>query len=352
MSMILDFTVQRGGFTLSINTEILAGSVVAVLGPNGAGKTTLLRSLAGLDTISTGIIRIGERVVDDGIRVFVEPRSRSIGLVFQDYALFPHLSVLENVAFGPRSQGRSRTESRLVARARLEQLGIVDLAERKPAEISGGQAQRVALARAQATDPQVLLLDEPLAALDAQTHAKVRTELQRALSGFAGCIVLVTHDPLDAMLLADRIIVLENGRIVQDGPTAAVARQPATEYVAALMGVTLLSGTASDGEISIDGGGSLQIADRSLEGRARAVIRPSSVSLHRERPEGSARNVWRSRIAGMQIAHDRVLVTLDGPPSLVAAVTGPVVAELGLAVDQQVWVSIKALEVETYSAPE
>ena len=350
MNMILDFTVQRNEFTLHIDTVIEAGSVVAVLGPNGAGKTTLLRSLAGLQVIATGSIRIGDRILDDGARVFVEPRARSIGVVFQDYALFPHLSVLENVAFGPRSQGRSRPESRHLARALLEQLGIADLVDRKPAEISGGQAQRVALARAQATNPQVLLLDEPLAALDAQTHAKVRTELQCALSGFAGCIVLVTHDPLDAMLLADRIIVLENGRIVQDGPTAVVARQPATEYVAALMGVTLLRGIAAGGLLTIDDGGSLQIANFSLEGRARAVIRPSSVALHRERPEGSARNVWRSRISGMQVAHDRVLVTLDGPPSLVAAVTGPVVAELSLAVDQQVWVSIKALEVETYPA--
>lgn len=346
--LTIDIVVERGAFSLEMSTELGPGTVTAVLGPNGAGKTTLLRTLAGLEAVSEGSISIGGRVVDAAGGVFVAPKDRSVGVVFQDYSLFPHLTVLENVAFGPRSRGDRRTASRTRARAALDQLGIGGLATRRPSEISGGQAQRVALARALATDPEVLLLDEPLAALDIETRESVRVELDARLAEFAGCVLLVTHDPLDAMLLADRVIVLEAGRIVQDGTPAQLARRPATAYVAALMGINLVRGTAAAGVLDVDGGGTLHIADSTLVGRVAAVLRPESIGLHRSAPQGSARNVWQGTITSLQPSHDRVRVLVEAEPAVVATITPAAVAELGLAKGSSVWLSLKAVDLEVF----
>jgi len=350
MTVVADFTATRGDFALVFAATFEPGSVVAVIGPNGAGKSTLLRTLAGLHGIDSGQVTIDGRVVDDGT-TFVDPQDREVGVVFQDYALFPHLSVLENVAFGPRSRGAGRDAAREKARIAISSLGIADLSDRKPAEISGGQAQRVALARALVTEPSMLLLDEPLAALDIETRESVRTELDVALANFTGCTVLVTHDPLDALLLADRVIVVEEGRIVQDAPPAELARRPLTPYVAALMGVTLLRGTAGDGLLTIDGGGVLHLADHAIHGRALAVVRPEAVTLHRHEPEGSARNVWQGHVASLQPSQDRVRVLVEGDPSMIATVTPAAVAELGLTRGTPVWLSLKAVDVDVYSTP-
>jgi molybdate transport system ATP-binding protein len=350
MTVVADFTTRRGSFGLSFSATLEPGSVVAVIGPNGAGKSTLLRTLAGLHPVESGRLSINGSLVDDG-RDFVPPQDRSVAVVFQDYALFPHLTVLENVAFGPRSRGAGRQTAHGVAGAALASLGIADLADRRPADISGGQAQRVALARAIVTEPTLLLLDEPLAALDAETRERVRTELDVALADFAGCTVLVTHDPLDALLLADRVIVLEEGRIVQDAPPEELARRPLTPYVAALMGVTLLRGTAADGLLSVDGGGVLHLADHHVRGRALAVVRPEAVTLHLHEPEGSARNAWRGRVASLQPAQDRVRVLVDGEPSVIAVVTPAAIAELGIMRGTPVWLSLKAVDVDVYSTP-
>jgi molybdate transport system ATP-binding protein len=344
------FIVRRGDFTLDVTAVLEPGTVVAILGPNGAGKSTLLRTLAGLQGVDDGRVLIGGREVDGPTR-FVPPQERSVGVVFQDYALFPHLSVLENTAFGPRSRGVGKKAARHTARTTLTRLGVDDLAERRPAEISGGQAQRVALARALATEPTLLLLDEPLAALDVETRETVRTELDVQLASFPGCAVIVTHEPLDAMLLADRVIVLEGGRIVQDASPAELARRPMTPYVAALMGVTLLRGTVHEGRIAIDGGGVLQAANHDIAGRALAVVRPEAVTLHLQHPEGSARNVWQGVVASLQRSHDRVRVLVDGQPPVIAAVTPSAVAELGLVKGTGVWLSLKAVDVDVYSTP-
>jgi molybdate transport system ATP-binding protein len=349
--VVVDATVSRGDFVLTLRTSFAPGTVTAVLGPNGAGKSTLLRTLAGLQAVDTGSVSVGGRVVDAEGGVFVPPQERSVGVVFQDYALFPHLSVLDNVAFGPRSRGKGRAESRERARVTLARLGIGDLAARRPAQVSGGQAQRVALGRALATEPELLLLDEPLAALDAETREAVRIELDEQLSAFTGCVVIVTHDPLDAMLLADRVIVLEHGQVVQDAPPADIARRPATAYTAALMGVTLLRGSVSAGVLTVDGGGTLHVADTELEGRALAVLRPEAISLHRSAPEGSPRNVWPGVVASVQPSHDRVRVLVDAAPSVVVAVTPAAVAELGLAKGSAVWMSLKAVEIDVYASP-
>ena len=196
-------------------------------------------------------MRLDDDVHDDPeAGVFVPPQARRAGVVFQDYLLFPHLSALDNVAFGLRAAGRPRREARREAAAWLERMRLGGLGGARPTALSGGQAQRVALARALAPAPRLLLLDEPLAALDAGARGLVRTELRRHLREFAGCTVLVTHDPLDAMVLADRVVVVEQGRVVQTGPPAQVARAPRTDYVAGLVGLNLYRGVARDGRVA------------------------------------------------------------------------------------------------------
>ena len=228
-------SIARDGFALNVDLAFVAGQVTAVMGPNGAGKSTLLRAIAGLQPIDSGEITIDGKAVDDGDRVLTSPADRRVGLVFQDYALFSHLTVLENVAFGPRSRGVGKVAARATALELLNRLGIVDLATRRPGAISGGQAQRVALARALATDPAVLLLDEPMAALDAEARVSVREELRMVLQGFAGVTIMVSHEPQDAMALASRVVVLEEGRVTQDASPEELSAAPATSYITALM---------------------------------------------------------------------------------------------------------------------
>jgi molybdate transport system ATP-binding protein len=340
--------VDRAPFRLDVDLAVAPGEVVAVLGPNGAGKSTLLRAVCGLAPITSGEVRLGGRVVDDGADVLVPPVERRIGMVFQDYRLFPHLRVVDNVAFGVRRDGLSKAARRDVTIGWLERLGIADLAGRKPDRISGGQAQRVALARALAGDPVALLLDEPLAALDAGTRLDVRGELREHLHGFAGPTLLVTHDPLDALVLADRIVVLEDGRVTQEGLALDVARRPATDYVARLLGLNLLRGEAADGVVDLVGGGTLHVAQDGLRGRVLVALRPSAVSLHGARPEGSARNVWQGTVDGVEPIGDRVRVSVVGEPSVLVDVTPGAVVDLALARGSQVWLSAKATETDVY----
>ena len=248
MTLVFAAAVARDSFTLDASISAAPGEVLAVLGPNGAGKSTLLRAVAGLLSIDSGRLELDGAVLDDpATGVFVVPERRRLGVVFQDHRLFPHLRVLDNVAFGPRSQGVPRAEARASAARWLSRLGIADLARRRPARLSGGQAQRVALARALACEPAALLLDEPLAALDVQTRAEVQGELREHLDGFAGPTLLVTHDPIEALLLATRIVVLEQGRVAQQGTPAEITSRPATPYVARLVGMNLYAGHAAGG---------------------------------------------------------------------------------------------------------
>ena len=216
--------VDRGPFRLDVSLTIAPGEVVALLGPNGAGKTTALRALAGLLPIDEGHITLGgERLDDPSQRLFVPAERRPIGVVFQDYLLFPHLTAADNVAFGPRCRGANRHDAHETALRWLDRVGLTDLAHHKPRRLSGGQAQRVALARALAVDPPLLLLDEPLAALDARTRLETRAHLHRHLSDHRGATLLVTHDPLDALVLADRLVIIEDGRVVQEGDALCLA---------------------------------------------------------------------------------------------------------------------------------
>jgi len=342
--------IDRASFRLDVALIVEPGTVLALLGPNGAGKSTALRALAGLVPLDRGSISLAGRCLDDpGTRMFVPVADREVGMVFQDYLLFPHLSAADNIAFGLRARGLERRTAREQARTWLERMGLPELTGTRPAAMSGGQAQRVALARALATSPRLLLLDEPLAALDASTRMTVRSDLRRHLTEFAGCTVLVTHDPLDAMVLCDALVVVEDGRIVQQGAPGEVARAPRTEYVARLVGLNLYRGRAAGPRVDVEGGGTLTTAEP-RSGSVFVAFPPSAVALHRQQPEGSARNCWPGTVGGLEQRADTVRVQVTASPPVLADVTAAAVAELDLTVGASVWASVKATEIHSYPA--
>ncbi|MFF4339121.1 ABC transporter ATP-binding protein [Kitasatospora sp. NPDC001540] len=343
-------TVSRGAFTLDVPLSAEPGEVLALLGPNGAGKSTALRALAGLLPLTDGYLRLDGAPLDspaDGL--FRPAERRPIGVVFQDYLLFPHLSALDNVAFGLRTRGLRRAAARAAALPWLERMGLAEHAGRRPAQLSGGQAQRVALARALAVRPRLLLLDEPLAALDARTRLDVRAELRRRLAEFEAVAVLVTHDPLDAMVLADRLVVVEGGRVVQSGRPAEVARHPRTDYIARLVGLNLYQGTADGRRVTLPEGQVLA-TDEDLTGPAFVAFPPDAVTLHRHRPETSARNLFPCTVAGLDLHGDRFRVDLTGPLPLAADLTPTAAADLDLTPGTRVWAAVKATQTHAYPA--
>jgi molybdate transport system ATP-binding protein len=342
--------VDLGAFRLDIVVDIAPGDVVALLGPNGAGKTTALRTLAGLQPLTAGHIRLSDRDLDrPDRRMWTPPERRPIGVVFQDYLLFPHLTALDNVAFGPRRHGVPRRQARDQAMTWLGRVGLDGYAPRKPRHLSGGQAQRVALARALALKPALLLLDEPLAALDASTRVDTRSELLRHLTDHPGATLLVTHDPLDALVLADRLVIIEHGRVVQEGDAATITAQPRTDYVARLVGLNLYRGKA-DGHAVHLADGFLLTTDERLDGDAFVAFRPSAVALHPHRPDGSPRNTWPATITGIQRHGDNLRIQLDGPIPVAADITPSAAAHLHLTPGQQVWAAVKATETHAYPA--
>ena len=350
----LDLETARGEFSLQIRLDVAPGQVFAVVGPNGSGKTTLLRVIAGLTPVTAGTVRLGDLVLDDAqTDAFLPVRERPVSVVFQDYRLFPHLSVLDNVAFGPRSTGATRGDSRDVAKRWLRQFNLTEFSGRRPRELSGGQAQRVALARALAAKPQVLLLDEPLAALDAQTRLDVRGELRSHLAQFPGVCLLVTHDPLEALILADQLLVLENGRVTQLGAPAEVARRPATSYVASLVGLNLYRGTVADPDtVTLEGGAVLSAPCRDMTGEVLVTFRPSAVAVYLEQPQhGSPRNAWQAVVRNIELLADRVRLQVDGAISALVDVTPAAVADLRLTRGDKVWVTVKSTEIDVYPSP-
>jgi molybdate transport system ATP-binding protein len=344
--------VRLGEFELELDLEVQPGEVVAVLGPNGAGKSTLLRLVSGLLALDRGVVEIGDVPQDDPARGhFVPAQRRAVGVVFQDHRLFPHLRVLDNVAFGPRSQGVLRAAAEATAQHWLERLDLAELAGRYPRQLSGGQAQRVALARALAVDPKVMVLDEPLAALDVQTRAEVQGELRAHLAAYAGPTILVTHDPVEALLLAQRIVVLERGRIVQQGTAADITGRPLTPYVARLVGMNLYQGVSRSGMVELNSGGPLMVLD-APDGAVLVVARPSAFTVHLARPQdSSARNVFSGAIAMLAPLGDRVRLDVRGAQPALVDVTAVAVAELGLAPGVPIWLSVKASDLTAYPAP-
>lgn len=342
-------SVMVGDLRISVDLAVAPGETVAVLGPNGAGKTSLLRLISGLLALTDGALRLDGRPLDDPARgVWVPPEGRSIGLVFQDLLLFPGMSVLDNVAFAQRARGVRARAARAAAREWLDRLGASALSEARVERLSGGEAQRVALARALAAEPEVVLLDEPLAALDADVRTQVRRHLRDHLQDHQGPRLLVSHDPLDAAVLADRVVVLEEGQVTATGTLSDLVARPRTTWAAQLAGTNLLPATATRDGLALETGAVLTGGGPSTEGAVLVAIRPASITLHLHRPEGSARNVWPATVAEVEGLAERHRVRLTGPLPVVAEVTAAAISELDLRPGREVWASVKASDVTSY----
>jgi molybdate transport system ATP-binding protein len=353
----VEFTKRLRDFELKVEFAGGEASTLVLVGETGSGKSTVLNILAGFLSPDRGRIALdGDVYVDSDHNVAVAPHLRQIGYVFQDYALFPHLTAVDNVAFGLRSQGVEVRTARRRAHATLEQLGIDDLAESRPARLSGGQQQRVALARALILRPRLLLLDEPLSALDLQTRQQIRTELRRILSELSCITVLVTHSAFEAMAFGQRIAVLNRGRIAQMGSREELLTHPRSNYVAGLMGVNLFRGRVVNGQgnglATVETAeGRLNISVEGAAGEIFVAIDPREVTIHTAPPAGSAQNVFSGRI--MELVPEppfgeRVRVILDTRPPLVAQVTARAAQTLGLREGMAAYASFKATAVNVY----
>jgi molybdate transport system ATP-binding protein len=353
---------------LDVDISVSAGEVLAVLGPNGAGKSTALHVIAGLVRPDEGVVRLGDRVLTDtAAGVNVPTHDRRVGLLLQDPLLFPHMSVAANVAFGPHgSRPRWRPARANTKATALRWLRAVDaerFADRKPRQLSGGQAQRVAIARALAAEPEVLLLDEPLAGLDVAAAAGIRAVLRSVVARTGCAVILVTHDLLDVFALADRVLVLESGRVAETGPVADVLAAPRSHFGARIAGINVVNGTVgADGSLHARAGAHWQVTpapqldDQLTEGRdAVAVFPPTAVAVYRDRPHGSPRNTVEVTVAVLDVRGSAVLVRgqeePDGAPGLAAEVTVEAATELRLTPGDRVWFSVKAHEVTLYPAP-
>ena len=347
---------------VDIEFAIAAGEVLAILGPNGAGKSTALHVIAGLVRPDSGVVRLGDRVLTDtAAGVFVPTHARRVGMLLQEPLLFPHLSVAANVAFAPRSghRKRPRREARATAEHWLAQVEAADLAGRMPRQLSGGQAQRVALARALAADPDVLLLDEPLAGLDVATATAMRKLLRSTLNRDGRSAVLITHDLLDVLTLADRVLVLESGGVAETGSTAAILAAPRSHFGARFAGVNLVSGTAGpDGALNTEWGTAWHgnpAPDVVVGQHAVAVFPPAAVAVYRDKPHGSPRNTLEVTVAELDSRGPAIRVRADeqpdGAPGLAADITGESAAELRLAPGERVYFSVKAQEITVHPGP-
>ena len=337
---------------LDVEFAVSAGQVLAVLGPNGAGKSTALHVIAGLIRPDTGAVRVGDRVLTDtSAGIHVPTHDRRVGLLMQDPLLFPHLSVGANVAFSPRS-------SRAAAAHWLSEVDAAGLTGRMPRQLSGGQAQRVALARALAAEPEVLLLDEPLAGLDVAAATAMRKVLRRVLARDGRSAVLITHDLLDVLTLADRVLVLEAGRIAEIGSAATVLAAPRSRFAARFAGVNLVSGTADANGVLTTAWGTVWhgSAPEAAAGQpAVAVFTPAAVAVYRDKPHGSPRNTVEVTVAELEGLGAAVRIRADdqpdGAPGLAADITAESAADLRLAPGDRVYFSVKAQEVTVHPSP-
>jgi molybdate transport system ATP-binding protein len=351
MGLRADLAITRGAFDVRAVLEAADGETLALLGPNGAGKTTVVEALAGLvEATEDATIEL------DGERIdHLPPERRRVGVCFQDDLLFPHLSVLENVAFGLRARGTAKAAARSRADELLQRFAPGVRATAKPRELSGGERRRVSLARALATDPRLLLLDEPLAGVDVTARGQIRSLLREVADGFDGVVVLVAHDPLDALTLADRVAIMEAGRLTQEGTPDQIRSAPRSPYAADLVGVNLFTGSLEpleDGAATLrTAAGTIIVAPEHVHAAgtsAFATLRPADVSLHLERPEGSARNVFGGTVDEVAIDGDRARVRLDTQPPLIAEVTAGSIERLGLVSGIHAWASFKAVEVSLH----
>lgn len=339
---------------LEIDLDVADGETCAILGPNGSGKSTTLAVLAGLRRTDDSTVDYDGRSLQDG-KSFVPPHRRSVVLLAQQPRLFPHMSVARNVAFGPESAGLSRKKVAARTERWLAAVGVAEFADRSPKQLSGGQAQRVAIARALATEPDVLLLDEPFAALDVDVAQQMRTLLRSLITERKGCTVLVTHDLVDAVALADDVVIIEHGRVVGRGPTREVLRRPETAFAAALTGLNMFVGTfqAPATVIGVDGGSVTGVsADASRPGvGAVATFSPRAVALYLDAPQGSPRTVLSGTVSEVMPQGDHAIVRCDVAGQVISAeVTWGAVGDLALGAGREVYLVIKANEVRVYEA--
>jgi molybdate transport system ATP-binding protein len=350
----LELVKRLGAFSLEVALGIQERSVMVLVGESGSGKTTLLRLVAGLTQPDRGRIEVdGKLWFDDASKTAWPAMERSVGFVAQDYALFPHLTVAENVAFGLRAQGFGAREGTARVAVALERLGIRSLGARRPHELSGGQQQRVAIARAIVLEPRVLLLDEPLSALDLQTRRAIRTTLREIFAGMPCTTIYVTHSPAEALALGERITVLEDGRVSQSGSRDDLMRHPRSTYVAEFLGVNLFRGAIAprglEGSSAITlPEGELVLAPGEAEGDVSVVVHPREITLALEKPTGTARNVFAGTVEEIvpePPAGDLVRVSIATTPPLIAEVTREAVEALGLRSGMRVYASFKAAGV-------
>ena len=365
--MTLEFSARLAERELDVAFTIGPGETIALMGPNGAGKSSLVAILSGLLRPDDGFATLAGRPLfrTEAPQLWVPPHERGIGVLAQEPLLFPHLSVLDNVAFGPRSQGAGKAAAQTTAHHWLAEVEATELAGRKPGELSGGQAQRVALARALATNPELFLLDEPMAALDINSAPLLRRLLKRVLADRRA--VIITHDPLDALMLADRVVIMEHGRIVQDGPTASVLSHPRSVFAASLGGLNVLFGSLGGTTLVMDDGGTIsgrpvgnvgggadvagalspQPATAAGGQAGLAAFPPSAVSVFLARPQGSPRNCFPVTVTELEPHGDQIRVRAG---VLAADISPAATAELELAPGAQVFFVIKAAEVALYPA--
>lgn len=346
--LVANIRVTRAsGFSVDIQLTVSAGQTVALLGPNGAGKSTIVSALAGLEPLTNGSVTLGARVLENTANnTYVPSAERELGIVFQDALLFPHLNVYDNIAFGLVSRKQSPTQVASRVQEWTVRLDLDALTLRKPAQLSGGEAQRVAIARALITEPALLILDEPLAAIDASKRPRVRRVLSEYLAASAGPAIVITHDPAEAFLLADRVVIVEDGVVTHDGSAESIRLAPRTQYAADLAGVNFAIGDAAHGVITVQSH-DLHVADTTMSGAIMVNIHPRAIMLHRHQPEGSARNVWETTVERIEHLGHTVRVATSAPLPLVAEVTAAGAADIGLVVGHRVWVSIKATEIVT-----
>jgi len=342
-------------FDLALAFEVRPAETLVIIGPSGCGKTTTLNLIAGLLRPDRGRIALGDNVLfDHAGNTDVLAERRHVGYVFQDFALFPHLTIHDNVAYGLRARRVASTEVRRRVRETLDLLGIAHLERHLPSALSGGERQRVALARAIACDAQILLLDEPLGSLDAQTRNRVRGELKDLLRLVSRIAIMVTHDYIDALTFGDQICVMDKGRLLQAGDRRQLLHHPKSRFVAELTGVNFYEGTIAagrpDGMAEIWVGDSCLYAASNGPGMGDTLLAffPSDVMIARERGTVSARNVFRSRI--QQIIHmgDKVRLSLNGSVAMCAEITAAALEELDLKEGDDVFASVKATAVRTY----
>ena len=343
---------------LDVDIAVAQGTTTAVLGPNGAGKSTLLAVIAGLHRPDAGRVSLDGKVLTDvAAGIDIAPHARGTALLAQQAMLFPHMSAGANVAFAPRSAGRGRRVASGIAAHWLAEVDAAELADRRPGQLSGGQAQRVAVARALAADPTLLLLDEPMAALDVGAAPMLRTMLRRVLRDQPRTAVLVTHDALDALTLADHVVVLDGGRVVEEGAVRDVLTRPRSAFAARIAGINLCSGIiASDGALRTASGDLVQGTSTELLSpgtRGVAVFAPASVSVYPQLPQGSPRNSFRVTVSEIENRGDTVRLrsaNLGGDPGLAADVTPAAAADLDVAPGREYHFVVKATETQLYSA--